>query len=173
MKMNSIGARVLAICVLLVFLVAGVLLSFITPSHSAIAIIHYCLAAVFVTLITWGTVHHVAKFKTDPKSRIAWIHISIFSFLLMVAAWAVGYHARMAVGGHGFHQEHRNQLKLFTRDGRCKDATEFAKQHPGGAAIWRGNGKVIEDHWEKSGKSFHFRNGARRWLDSLPDCVSE
>ena len=120
-----------------------------------------------------GTVHHIAKLKTDPVGRIAWIHVGIFSFLLMMSAWAVGYHARMASGGQGFQQDNQQRLKIYTRDGRCKDATDFANRHPGGNVIWKANGKKIEDHSKESGKTFHLTNGAVDVLEKLPDCINE
>lgn len=166
--MNTTDAKVLSLCVFIVFLITGILLSFIQTSFSTIHILHFSFSAVFLALIIWAGVHHVAKFDKDPTSRIAWIHVGILSFLILMSSWAVAFHVRKA-NWHSFNQ-HEETLKLYTKDGQCKDATEFAKQHPGGSAIWRAQGKQVTQHWQDSGKTFHFSNNAMKILESLPNC---
>jgi hypothetical protein len=166
--MNTIGAKLLSISVLIVFLIVGVLLSFIQTSLSTIRILHFSFSAVFLTLIIWAGVHHVAKFNKDPTSRIAWIHVGILSFLILMSSWAVAFHVRQA--NSQWFQQKEERLKLYTKDGQCKDATEFAKRHPGGSAIWRAQGKEVTQHWKDSGKTFHLSNNAMKILESLPNC---
>lgn len=161
----------LAVCIC-VGLILGLKVQASTLTKAAI---HYTMASMVVLIGAFGSYKHFQRLREGRQRLLAWQHFAYFGLFGLLAAWGATHHARhvqsLREAGVTLRQSVDDRI-LLTVDGECKDATAYAKLHPGGVqALMRGRGKPdLAEHWKGAGKHFHLSNGALEIARGLPSC---